>query len=118
MIRVVFKNMARSEAVKSSVVEKLNPFHIKFPELRSGNILVTIEVQNSPEHAGQDLYTITLQIFGNRYNGVRLRKSSVKLYGALGAIADHLLERLNRFGDRARIKERRAARRISDICYL
>jgi len=33
---------------------------------------------------------------------------------ALGDVADHLLERLNRFGDRTRVKERKLARKFVD----
>jgi ribosome-associated translation inhibitor RaiA len=114
MIRVVFKNMSHSEAMKESVLHRLKTFEEKFPDLFQSKITTTVELRNSPEHAGQDLYTVTLHIHGGRYHGVRLQKSSVRLVAALGDVADHLLERLNRFGDRTRVKERKLARKFVD----
>ncbi|MEY4064764.1 MAG: hypothetical protein RIR26_972 [Pseudomonadota bacterium] len=118
MIRVVFKNLATSEAVKLSVIERLQPFHFKFPELRASTLHVTVEMQNAPDQAGEDMFTIALHIHGGRYHGVRLQKSSLKLYTALSELADHLLERLNRYSDRIRIKERKGARKVSENLRL
>lgn len=114
MIRVVFKNMESSELTKFAVVEKLKPFMSKFPDLRAGLIHVTVEMHNSPAKAGQDLYSIKAHIHGGRYHGVRLEKSSAKLHAALSEISDHLLEKLNRYGDRIRVKQRSRERRLSD----
>lgn len=41
-----------------------------------------------------------------------LEKSDASLYVALADLVDHMLEKLNRFGDRARMKERTRARKI------
>lgn len=112
MIRVVFKNMSNSETMKESVFQRLTSFEEKFPDLLQSKMTVTVELRNSPEHPGQDLYSVTLHIHGGRYHGVRLQKSSIKLLAAISDVADHLLERLNRFGDRTRMKERKLARKF------
>lgn len=114
MIRVVFKNMSQSDARKVAVLQRLKAFEDKFPDLSLSKIQATVELTNAPDHPGQDLFTVTLHIHGGRYHGVRLQKSSMNLAGALSAVADHVLERLNRFGDRTRVKERKLARKFID----
>lgn len=42
-----------------------------------------------------------------------LEKSDSSLYVALAEVVDHVLEKLNRFGDRLRVKERTKARKIA-----
>lgn len=114
MIRVVFKNMANSASVKESVLQRIASFEDKFPDLYGSKTTATVELKNSPEHAGKDLYTVTVHISGGRYHGVRLQKSSETLLVALAEVGEHLLERLNRFGDRLRMKERKLARKFSE----
>lgn len=48
---------------------------------------------------------------GGRYNDVRLEKSAGNLYAALADVVEHMLKRLNRFGNRSRVKARVKERR-------
>ena len=41
-----------------------------------------------------------------------IETKDANLYVALAEVVDHLLERLNRFGDKARVKERKKARQF------
>lgn len=41
-----------------------------------------------------------------------VEKSDASLYVALAELVDHMLEKLNRFGDRQRVQERSKARKI------
>lgn len=111
MIRVVFKNLEKSELAKQAVAHRLKPLIEKFPDLRAGNIHVTLEMQNSPLQAGPDLFTVRSQINRGRYDGIRLEKSAPSLYAALNELVEHMLEKLNRFGDRMRVRERTQARK-------
>lgn len=59
---------------------------------------------------GLDLFSVKLHILGGRYSGVTVEKSNPSMYVALAEVVDHMLEALNRFGDRNRVKERKKAR--------
>lgn len=110
MIRIVFKNLESSELARDAVLERLAPVIEKFEGLDEQHVRVTLEMENSPVQAGPDLFKVGLQVTGGRYKGVRIVKSSSNLYVALAALADNLLERLNRFGDRDRVRRRRQER--------
>ncbi|MFM8269576.1 MAG: hypothetical protein ACKN9V_05240, partial [Pseudomonadota bacterium] len=65
-----------------------------------------------PKQAGPDLFGVKVRIQGGAYHGIILEKKSSSLYVALADVADHFLERLNRFSDRTRVKERTQERRL------
>jgi ribosome-associated translation inhibitor RaiA len=113
MVKVIFKNMERSELAQKAVTERMEAVISKFPDLTNSGIAVTLEMLNSPVQAGPDLFSIKIHIHSGRYRGIRLQKSSPNLYVALADAIDHILEVLNRFGDRVRVKERHRARALS-----
>ena len=113
MIKVIFKNMERSELAQKAVTDRLDTVVDKFPDLSNSGITVTLEMLNSPVQAGPDLFSIKIHIHSGRYRGIRLQKSSPNLYVALADSIDHILEVLNRFGDRVRVKERHRARMLT-----
>lgn len=110
MIKVVFKNLERSELAREAATERFETVVDKFPDLCESKMRVTLEMENSPEQAGPDLFTVRIHVSGGRYRDVRLEKSATSLYVALADIVDHMLEKLNRVGDRSRVKERAKAR--------
>ncbi len=112
MIKVIFKNLDKSELAKQAITERLTSVIEKFPDLEKSNINVTLEMQNSPYQAGPDLFSVKAQFSGGRYKGIRVQKSAQSFYVALADLAEHMLELLNRFGDRARIKARSSARKL------
>jgi len=113
MIQVKFKNVEKSELAREAVEERLEPLVDKFPDLKASKIKVTLEMENSPTKAGPDLFRVKLHAVGARYDGIVLEKANSNLYIALADLADHMLESLNRFGDRIRVKERKQARHIN-----
>jgi ribosome-associated translation inhibitor RaiA len=115
MIKVIFKNLERSELAKEAVVERLESISEKFPELHKTKINMTLEMQNSPHQAGPDLFTVKAFLQGGKYSGIRLEKSASSLYVALADVVDHILERLNRFGDKERVKKRQSERKFNTI---
>lgn len=112
MIYVTFKNLDRSELAKEAVAERLDAIVEKFPDLQKSRINVTLEMQNSPQQTGPDLFIVKAQLKGGRYDGLRVEKSAQSLYVALADLVEHMLELLNRFGDRARVKARNNARKF------
>lgn len=113
MILVKFKNLSKSELAREAVHERIETLVEKFPDLAASKIQVTLEMENSPLQAGPDLFKVKLHISGARYNGLGIEKSHSNLYIALADVAEHMLESLNRFGDRVRVRDLRNARQIN-----
>lgn len=114
MIYIKFKNLEKSEMAREATRERIEVLVEKFPDLNGSKIQVTLEMENSPTQAGPDLFKVKLYIGGGRYDGISCEKSDSNLYRALAEMMDHMLEALNRFGDKARVKERKKAREIAN----
>jgi len=112
MIQIRFKNQDKSEMAREAVAERIDTLVDKFPDLNESKIQVTLEMANSPTQAGPDLFKVKVHVSGGRYNGLTVEKADSNMYVALAEVVDHMLESLNRFGDKARVKERRHARQI------
>lgn len=110
MIQIVFKSLDPSEHAREITTERITSVVEKFPELKKSKIRITLEMENSPTKSGPDFFKVKLICSGGKYDQVTLEKSASTLYTALADVVEHLLERLNRFSDRTRIVERRAAR--------
>lgn len=113
MMRVVFKDLESSEIARNIVTERIQSVIERFPDLARSRLTVTLSMQNSPAQAGPDLFSVKLVSQGGRYKDVVMEKSASNLYVALADLVEHLLERLNRRGDRARVKERAIARKAT-----
>lgn len=113
MISIKYKNLEKSEIAQDAVQTRLEALTEKFPTLLESKMQVTLEMENSPTQAGPDLFKVKVYVSRGRYHGLAIEKSNSNLYVALADVADHMLEVLNRFGDKARVKERRMARRLA-----
>lgn len=111
MIHVNFKNLDKSEMAREAATDRMDAMIEKFPDLAESRINMTLEMENSPLQAGPDLFTVKVHVIGGRYRDVRLEKSASNLYAALADVAEHMLEKLNRFGDRSRVRNRSRARK-------
>ncbi len=112
MIHIKFKNLEKSEMAQDVVNERFESLLEKFPDLRLGDLRVTLEMENSPIQAGPDYFNVKVRITSGRYRGIIVEKGQPNLYTALAEVIDLMLEKLNRYGDRMRVKERNAARKI------
>ena len=112
MISIAFKNLEKSEMSQDIVKERIEGLIEKFPDLARSKIRITLEMENSPTQAGPDLFKVKLHVSHGRYAGLTLEKSHSSLYIALADVMEHMLETLNRAGDRVRVKERARARKI------
>ncbi|OQW48492.1 MAG: hypothetical protein A4S09_04755 [Proteobacteria bacterium SG_bin7] len=112
MIQVKFKNLDQSELAREIVTERVEVLIEKFKDLSASRIVVTLEMENSPIQAGPDLFSVKLHVFRGRFDGTIVTKSNSNLYVALADVVDHMLEKLNRAGDRERVKERSKARQL------
>jgi ribosome-associated translation inhibitor RaiA len=114
MIQIKFKNLAKSDFAHETTADRIEGIVDKFPDLRQSRIIVTLEMENSPVQAGPDQFKVKIHLTGGRYAGITVEKTNLNLYVALADVVEHMLETLNRFGDKARVKERRKAREISE----
>lgn len=112
MINVKFKNLEQSELAREAVQERIEPLIEKFPDLGQIKIQITLEMKNSPTQVGPDVFKVKVQVTRSRYSRITVEKASPNLYVALANIVDHMLETLNRLGDRTRVKERLNARQL------
>ncbi len=114
MVMVVFKNLDKSNLIKETVITRLQDTTDRFPDLAGHRITVTLSMENSPQQAGPDHFTVKVHVRGKKYRDVLIEKSAMNLYLALADVNEHLLERLNRMGDRTRVKLRSERGRLID----
>ena len=112
MIEIKFKNLEKSEIAKETVTDRIQGIVDKFEDLQASRILVTLEMLNSPVQAGPDLFSVKVYISNGRYRGITIKKSDPNMYRALADVSDHMLEKLNRAGDKKRVKQRKQAREV------
>lgn len=94
-MKIVFKNMEPSTLARQIVEDKLTPVIDKFPKLKFNTLTVTLEMENSPSHAGPDLFTtwVVIKVAGGR--NLKLKRSDMNLYRALSLLSDGLMESLS-----------------------
>lgn len=113
-MRVVFRNLEKSEIAKEAVEDRLGDMVDKFPKLKDHRVTVTLFMDNSPEQPGPDSFGVKVLIQGRNYSNISLCKTSASLYHALADVREHLLELLNRSGDKARVAERNKERKFRE----
>ncbi len=104
-MKIVFKNLEKSELAREAVHERFAGFFLKFPEISANDFQVTLEMENSPHQTGPDFFNVKVLIQKGKYAGVLVKKSRSNLYQALADVCEHLLESLNRHGDKQRIRK-------------
>lgn len=114
-MEIRFKNLDRSEFALEAANDRIGPLFERFPDLRPEQVVLTLSMENSPQQAGPDQFTVKFRCREGRYRGLLLEKSASNLYAALADLVEHLLERLNRFGDRHRVKERTQQRKLMRV---
>ncbi len=112
MIQVKYKKLKKSDMINQVVIERLTAIVDKFPELSKSTLSVLLEMENSPVQAGPDLFKVRLFIAGGKFNEIVIEKSHSNIYVALAEVVDHLLEILNRYGDKDRVTKRNRERRF------
>lgn len=110
MIKIRFRNLKRSELAQSVVLHRFKSLAAKFEALERSKVTVTLEMENSPIKSGPDLFRVKVMISKGLYDGIQCEKESDNLYVALADVIEHMLEVLNRCGDRIRARDRKEAR--------
>lgn len=108
MTKIIFKNLEKSEIAREAASVRIQGIVDKFPDLLDHRVQVTLSMENSPQQPGPDLFTVKLFVNGKRYQSIVIEKSSSNLYTALAEVVEHALERLNRYGDKVRVRRRKS----------
>src|SRR5580704_1892713 len=106
MLKVVFRNLAKSEFMKDIIDEKVGHVLEKFPDLVNSATTVVVGMQNTPMHAGPELFRIKLILKSRGLKPIVLEKHSDNAYQAAAMLADRLFEVLHRAIERRREKLR------------
>lgn len=112
MIKIHYKQIERSALIENEICSRITKILEKFPRLGESDIHVHLYCENSPVKGGVDVYRIKLHLMSGVYGGIKVMKSHSNFYVALANLSDVMLERLNRFSDRVRVRERALARRL------
>ena len=112
MTRIHFRNLEKSELAREAAIERFETVKERFPELRNSDLRVTLSMENSPLNPGPDMFSVKVHCKGGIYSDLILEKSAPNLYAALAEAVDYMLERLNRFSDKKRVKSRKNDRRF------
>ncbi len=114
MIEVAFKNLEQSEFTKSITLERAQTIIDRFPDLQQHKMKITLSMENSPRQAGPDVFKVRFLVLGKKYSKIILEKAGSTFYLALADAVNHMLERLNRYGDKKRVKQRNRNRKLLD----
>ena len=118
-MQIHFKNLDKSQLAIEIVEEKFHSLIEKFPLLSMASLYIILEMENSPIQAGPDFFKVKVFVKNGKYRGVVLSKSNTNLYHALSEVIEHMLELLNRFGDKKRVvainKSRKELSRFSSL---
>lgn len=112
MIKIIYKNLEKSELLKNSIHDRIEPIISKFLKLKRHKVDVTLSMLNSPTQYGPDLFSVKVLISGKLLNNLIIEKTSSSMYIALADVCDHMLEILNRENDKKRVKARNQARNL------
>lgn len=113
-MKIVFKNLDRSELISDVARTRIHTALARFPKANPRSVCVTIGMENSPLQPGPDLFKVRVEIVGGLYHGVILEREAADPYDGIASLSDGLLERLNRYSDRLRLKNRKLRTDIED----
>jgi ribosome-associated translation inhibitor RaiA len=97
MVKVIFKNLEKSDLVRQVAAERIEKTISKFTELDELSSTVIVSREHSPAHAGADSFSAKLLIGGRHgMKPVVLEKRATSLYQAVAQVADKALEIIHR----------------------
>jgi ribosome-associated translation inhibitor RaiA len=95
VVKVVFKNLEKSDLVRKITAEKVERTINKFSELAERMTTVIVSRENSHDHKGVHQFSAKLLIQGQG-KAVVLEKRAETLYQAVAMVTDRALEILHR----------------------
>ena len=101
-MKIIFKNLEKSNLTSNAVKERLEILFKKFPSLKPNDLECTLAMENSLIQGGQDVFNVKIHVRRGTYQGVVLEKSASNLYIALANVLESIHERFRRFDEKAR----------------
>lgn len=111
MVKVVFKNLAKSEMIRDIVMNRVEKTMAKFLDLEKVSSTVIVAREHSHEHTGVDWFSVKLLIAGKGLKPIVLEKRAEGLYQALAMVSDRALEILHRSIEKSRFENRHERRK-------
>jgi ribosome-associated translation inhibitor RaiA len=111
MLKIIFKNLEKSDLVIRVVESRFGDLVAKFPNLSNHVMYVKLSMDNSSTQAGPDEFGVRVQVKGKMYGDLIIEKKSGTLYRALAEVVEAMLERVSRRADKIRIMERAKSRK-------
>ena len=111
MVKVVFKNLQKSDLVRKAAVERVQKAIEKFAILDPLSSTVILSREHSREHAGLDEYAVKLVIGSPGQKPVVVEKHAQSLYQALAMVLDRAMDILHQSFAKERLALRHERRR-------
>lgn len=103
MVRVMFKNLKKSDFIEDILNERVEHVLSKFPEAtKGGTATAVVAMENSHLHKGADLFQVKLILLLKGMKPIILQKENGNIYQAVAVLCDRLLESLHRHFERRR----------------
>lgn len=113
MTKVIFRNLKRSDFIRSAVEDQLLHVQQRYAEELKGEPTVIVSMENSPRQAGADSFTVKILGLGRRLGFVTVHKSSADFYEALKTSIQGFTHILDKGIKKRRTKAKRERRRNS-----
>ncbi len=106
MVRVMFKNLKKSQFIENILDERIQHVLSKFPEAKGGTATAVVAMENSQFKKGADLFQVKLILLLKGMKPIVLIKENGNIYQAVAVLTDRLLESLHRHFERRRDSHR------------
>jgi ribosome-associated translation inhibitor RaiA len=118
MVRVVFKNLEKSDMIRDIVGSKILHSLEKFPSLAKATATTIVSRDEARNKNGDEHFSVKLILAGNGIKPIIIEKSSNNLYQAVSIAADSAHEILHRASTRIRERTRLKQRRWKAKHYI
>ena len=113
MTKVIFRNLKRSDLIRSAVESQFAQIQERYAEELKGDPTVIVSMENSPRQAGVDSFSVKILGLGRRLGFVTFHKSSTDFYEALKTTIQGFTHILDKGLKKRRTKAKRERRRQS-----
>lgn len=111
MIKIVFKNLPKSDLLKNIATKKIAALYSKFPNLKNKKIVCTLAMRNSITQQGPEEFLVKVLVHEGNYRNIGLQKKSKNLHKSLIETIDRMHERLKRHDEKKRRTQRSHSRK-------
>lgn len=110
VIKVVFKNLKKSDLIRQIATDRIEKTIKKFPEFDKLSSSVIVSREHSQEHPGISEFAVKLLMKRKGLKPIVLEKRAETLYQAIALVTDRALEILHRANEKIRLENRHIKR--------